>query len=95
MIDFVTTYLATAAANPRAGFAMLTPRFKAASRGFHGYRSFWGNVTSVRLHEVHADPATLMVSYEYSYRYRGEPRTDPVTLRLKYSRGTYLIAAEM
>jgi serine/threonine protein kinase len=99
MENFITGYLTTAAADPAAGYDMLTPEFQAASGGEAGYRSFWGRVTNVRDIEVQAnaaDPENLTVTYDYTYELQGEGRQDDhVVLRLVFENGRYLIADEL
>jgi hypothetical protein len=96
MTDFVETYIATAASDPRAAFDMLTPAFQEQSNGLTGYEAFWGDVRSAKLLDVSADPATLEVRYTYRYtKPPGPPKTDDVVLRLTYEDGTYLIDKEL
>ncbi len=98
MEAFVANYLATAPADPEAGFAMLTPEFQKASGGLEGYTSFWGEVSNTKLLEVSADaddPENLTVSYKYQFDLAGEgSKQDDVRLRLVLQDGRYLIAAE-
>jgi serine/threonine protein kinase len=96
MTDFVETYIATAASDPRAAFDMLTPAFQEQSNGLTGYEAFWGDVRSAKLLDVSADPDTLEVRYTYRYtKPPGPPKTDDVVLRLTYEDGTYLIDQEL
>lgn len=96
--SFVTDYLRTAAADPDAGFAMLTPSFQQASGGLSGYTDFWGQVTSVSdIEFTEVDPESLTVGYTYTYRTaNGRPTTGDVALELAYDPAAdrYLIADE-
>ena len=96
MEDFIADYLATAPADPEAGFAMLTPEFQAQSGGIEGYRGFWSTVESAEPLDVGADPESLTVQYtvEYTMREGGDTSTDDVSLALVYEDGTYRIAGE-
>ena len=96
MADFVRTYLDTVVEDPAAAFGMLTPRFQEASGGIGGYRGFWDKVKAVKLRDLQADPDTMLVDYEYTYRLRSAgKRTETVRLRLEYAHGTYRIADEV
>lgn len=94
--DFVTDYLETAASDPAAGFAMLTPAYQQESGGLSSYEGkFWGNVKRIRDVEVtEVDLDAMTVSYTYSYQLeQGGPRTEDVTLDLELQDdGTYLIS---
>ena len=95
MRRFVQDYLETAAADPRAAFAMLTPAFQGDSGGFDGYESFWGRVDGVSEVEVlAADPASLTVTYSYVRQVSGTSVQDTTTVRLTYADGVYLIDGE-
>lgn len=98
MSRFVTDYLETAATDPEAGFAMLTPSFQDASNGLSGYEGFWGEVKRVSdIEVVDADPDDLTVTYRYRYQLaQGPPIEDTPTLRLTFDEraGTYLIDGE-
>lgn len=93
--SFVTDYLQTAASDPEAGFAMLTPAYQQESGGLRGYEgNFWGNVEAVRDIDVTAvDLDDMTVSYRYTYDLAdGDTRSEPVTLRLQaQDDGTLLI----
>ncbi|KAA1376356.1 serine/threonine-protein kinase [Aeromicrobium fastidiosum] len=91
---FVADYLTTAASDPDTGFTLLTPAFQEESKGIKGYKGFWKDVTDVNVKQVEADPATLRVSYTYSYKKKDDPREDSVTLQLEKSGDTFLIAGE-
>ncbi|WP_139980668.1 serine/threonine-protein kinase [Nocardioides litoris] len=93
---FAENYVTTAAADPRAGFDLLTPDFQRASGGFAGYRDgFWGSVTDVRVQSVTADPEALTVTYTYSYDLEnGDSRTETVSLQLADEDGRLLIAGD-
>jgi hypothetical protein len=95
MAAFASSYVETAAADPRAGFAMLTPGYQAESGGLSGYRGFWGDVTSAKASHVSADPSSMQVSYDVRYKKgRGKGFTDYVELILEYDGTRYLIAGE-
>ncbi len=98
MEEFIEGYLAAAADDPGAGFAMLTPAFQEASGGLAGYTAFWDRVTNPRLIDVQAnadDPDNLTVTYNYTYNLRGEGKQqNQVNLRLVLEDGRYLIADE-
>lgn len=95
MAAFARTYVRTAAADPEAGFRLLTPAYQNASGGLPGYTSFWGSVVRVRsMQDVRADPEDLTVTYRYQYVLRrGGARTEDVSLRLEYRRdGSFRIS---
>jgi len=97
MQQFVEDYIATAAASPERGFALLTPQFQRESGGLSGYTNrFWGNVQDAQIQgTVTADPGTLEVGYTYRYRLADDStRTERVTLRLSFDPTTrrYLVA---
>ncbi|MFC5678763.1 serine/threonine-protein kinase [Aeromicrobium endophyticum] len=92
---FVADYLTTAPNDPDAGFAMLTPDFQKQSKGIKGYKGFWGRVSNLDVQQVSADPASLRVSYTYSYDLDGDSRSDAVTLQLEKSGDSFLIAGEV
>lgn len=98
MAAFVNDYVTTAAADNRAGFAMLTPEFQADSGGFSGYRGFWSQVAGIdEVEVVQTDVDDLSVRYTYTYRLGdGEEITETVSLRLDYDEADdrYLIAGE-
>lgn len=95
IIDFVTNYLATVTSDRQAAYAMLTPEFQAASRGFDGYQGFWGNIASATPSNVQVDVEQLTVSYDVRYRtVDGNTRDDSVTLQLQRTEAGYLIADE-
>lgn len=78
--QFATSYVETAADDPDAGFALLTPSYQARSPE---YADFWGTMTNPRVLNVSADPTDLTVTYTYKYDWPGEGnRTERVTLRL-------------
>ncbi|MET0821047.1 MAG: serine/threonine-protein kinase [Aeromicrobium sp.] len=92
---FVADYLTTAPNDPDAGFAMLTPEFQKKSKGIKGYKGFWSRVSNLDVKQVSADPASLRVSYTYSYELDGDSRSDAVTLQLEKSGDSFLIAGEV
>jgi serine/threonine protein kinase len=77
---FASTYVTTAADDPDAGFALLTPAYQARSPE---YADFWGGVTNPEILTVKADPAEMTVTYTYKYEYPGSGNhTERVTLFL-------------
>ena len=93
--NFATDYLTTAAADPRAGYAMLTPAFQAESGGLPGYEGFWGRVSNVRVDDVQADPEALTVRYTYTYDLAAAGvQTDTVELQLVQGDDGDLLIAE-
>jgi hypothetical protein len=92
--DFVKTYLATAPTDQARAFAMLTPRYQAASGGLDGYRSFWTQVDRIDtigpIQVVSGQRPTATYDYTYSRR-NGPATTETVTLYLVPSNGSYLI----
>jgi hypothetical protein len=95
--SFATDYLTTAADDPQAGYAMLTPEFQAESGGLPGYEGFWGRVSNVRIDDVQADVAALTVTYTYTYDLAASGvQTDTVELQLVQGEaGGYLIAEDL
>ncbi len=92
MKQFVTTYLATVTSDDHATFRMLTPAFRAASGGFHGYDRFWSTIASATPSNMVADPAGLTVTYDVAYvKVAGGHSTDHRTLHLVKSGSSYLI----
>ncbi|QGG40656.1 serine/threonine-protein kinase [Aeromicrobium yanjiei] len=92
MEGFAADYLSTASNDPDAGFTMLTPGYQRASNGIEGYKGFWEDVADLSVERVSADPASLRVSYTYSYDFKGDRRTEAVTLQLEKSGDSFLIA---
>ncbi|MDQ4053096.1 MAG: serine/threonine protein kinase [Actinomycetota bacterium] len=94
---FATDYLTTAAADPQAGYRMLTPEFQAESGGLPGYEGFWGRVSNVRIDDIQADVAALTVTYTYTYDLAASGvQTDTVELQLVQGEdGGYLIAEDL
>ena len=94
MESFVEEYLTTAADDPEAGFALLTPSYQAESNGLPGYEGFWGNVVNVRVESTEANVDDLTVTYTYTYSFRGSgTRTDTVRMQLEQADdGGYLVA---
>ena len=93
--EFATSYVQTAAADPEAGFELLTPPYQEASRGLEGYTGFWGGVREVTGFSIRgSDAGAGTVTYEYSYVLRnGQRRTDVVELTLEQQQdGSLLIA---
>lgn len=91
---FVADYLTTASNDPDTGFTMLTPAFQRESEGIEGYKGFWGDVKDLNVEQVSADPRGLKVSYTYSYDFKGDRRSDAVTLQLEQSGDSFLISGE-
>ena len=78
--EFALSYVSTAAGDPDAGFAMLTPDYQARSPE---YVDFWGSVTNPEILNVKADPDGLTVTYTYKYDFAGSgSQTERVTLFL-------------
>ncbi|MEZ0581358.1 serine/threonine-protein kinase [Nocardioides sp. MH1] len=78
--DFASTYVSTAADDPSAGFAMLTPSYQDRSPD---YTSFWGSVRNPEIIDISADPEDLTVTYTYRYELQHEGRREEtVTLHL-------------
>ena len=78
--SFAASYVDTAAADPDAGFAMLTADYQARSPE---YSDFWGSVKNPKLLDVSADPADMTVTYTYRYQQKGVgKREETVTLHL-------------
>ena len=93
--EFAASYVTTAAEDPEAGFALLTPAFQEESSGLEGYTGFWGSVREVSsFTPVGADPRAGTVTYEYSYVLRnGTRRTETIELTLEQQEdGALLIA---
>lgn len=77
---FAATYVSTAADDPDAGFALLTPDYQARSPE---YAAFWGSVKKPEITDISADPADLTVTYTYRYQQKHEgKREETVTLHL-------------
>ena len=78
--EFASSYVSTAADDPDAGFAMLTPDYQARSPE---YVDFWGSVSNPEILNVKADPDGLTVTYTYKYDFAGSgSQTERVTLFL-------------
>lgn len=78
--SFATSYVETAADDPNAGFALLTPGYQNRSPE---YADFWGPMSNPEILEIEADPAALTVTYTYNYDYPGSGnQTERVTLFL-------------
>ncbi|WP_231123803.1 hypothetical protein [Nocardioides sambongensis] len=81
--EFARTYVATASADPDAGFDYLTEEYQAASPD---YRQFWGSIKNPRISEVSGDPDAMTATYTYSYSQPGQGRrSEVVTLNLVQS----------
>lgn len=90
MEEFARSYIATADADPDAGFAMLTPTYQGASPR---YADFWGPMRDPRVLDISADPDAMTVTYTYSYAFPRKGRlTETVTLRLEQDGDRLLIA---
>ncbi|HWJ68408.1 MAG TPA: serine/threonine-protein kinase [Nocardioides sp.] len=88
--QFARSYVETADGDPAAGFAMLTPSYQRESTG---YDDFWGPMRDPEILDLSADPATMTVTYTYSYVLPQEGRrTETVTLQLVDDGGTLLIS---
>ena len=71
--SFASTYVSTAADDPDAGFALLTPDYQARSPE---YADFWGSVSNPEILDVTADPEELTVTYTYKYDFAGSGKPD-------------------
>jgi hypothetical protein len=78
--SLASTYVTTAADDPDAGFALLTPAYQERSPE---YADFWGRLSNPRMIDVESDPAEMTVTYTYRYNFQGEGNvTERVTLFL-------------
>ncbi|WP_188111450.1 serine/threonine-protein kinase [Nocardioides antri] len=78
--EFASSYVTTAASDPDAGFALLTPAYQARSTE---YADFWGPVSNPEVLDVSADADAMTVTYTYQYDFPGSGnRTEQVTLFL-------------
>ncbi|WP_183095833.1 serine/threonine-protein kinase [Nocardioides stalactiti] len=86
---FATTYVETAADDPAAGFALLTPSYQQRSPG---YAEFWGTIKKPEILDVSADPAGMTVTYTYRYQQKKVGnREETVTLRVVREGDGFLI----
>jgi len=96
MEQFAQDYVRTAATDPAAGFALLTPEYGAESGGLQGYEAFWGTVSNPRIQAIEADasdPGNLTVTYTYRYNRQGQGVLEErVTLLLVLEDDGYRIA---
>ena len=77
---FAENYVRTAADDPDAGFAMLTPSYQESS---DQYADFWGPMRDPEILEISSDPAAMTVTYTYRYTMPATgSRTEKVTLEL-------------
>lgn len=83
--EFAADYVQTAASDPAAGYAMLTPAYQRASGRLQGYTGFWGSVREVRDFTMRgADPVAGTATYTYTYRRAGTGTvTETVELTLQ------------
>lgn len=96
MEQFVTNYLSTVTSDRHAAWAMLTPAYQRASGGFAGYQGFWRTIDSATVRSIHADPASLQVTYDVDYlRANGSRTSELVTLQLVRHGSSYLIANQL
>lgn len=78
--SFASTYVTTAAQDPDAGFALLTPAYQERSPE---YADFWGTMSNPKMLDVSADPAAMTVTYTYQYDWPADGNiTETVTLQL-------------
>lgn len=90
MEEFGGSYPEIASGDTRAGFALLTPAYQAASPK---YDDFWGSVSNVDVQAVQADPEAMTVTYTYSYDHTEMGRvTETILLRLEGTDGAYKIS---
>ena len=95
MEGFAENYLATVTSEPRTTWEQLTPAFQEQSGGFAGYSSYWSTIAEVEVLDISADPEAGTVTYSVEYtRQNGSTVTDVVTLELRESGDSYLIAGE-
>jgi eukaryotic-like serine/threonine-protein kinase len=88
--EFASSYVSTAADDPDAGFALLTPDYQARSPE---YADFWGSVSNPEILNVKADPEDMTVTYTYEYDLAGSgSQTERVTLFLVQDGDELLIA---
>lgn len=86
---FAENYVRTAADDPDAGFAMLTPAYQESS---DQYADFWGPMRDPEILEISSDPAAMTVTYTYRYTMPSTgSRTETVTLELVREGGELLI----
>lgn len=94
MEAFIRRYVSTVAADPAAGWTMLTPKFQRESGGFARYNRFWSPATHGRVLDISADPGALTVSYHVVFdNFHNGP--GPTVLKLVHRHGRYLIDGEM
>jgi eukaryotic-like serine/threonine-protein kinase len=92
MEQFITNYLSTVTSDRHAAWAMLTPSYQRASGGFGGYQGFWRTIDSATVRSIHADPASLRVTYDVDYlKADGSSTSELVTLQLVRHGSSYLI----
>lgn len=96
MRTFVERYIATALTDPATSWRELTPRFQARVGSYSSYAGFWDTIESATLRDVHADPATMVVSYVITWDPKGPGGTEDetVVLDLVQDNGQLLIDRE-
>ncbi|MGD9958958.1 serine/threonine-protein kinase [Nocardioides sp.] len=97
MQDFVRTYVATATTDQQASWQMLTPSFQDESGNFGQYQKGWRSRPVAEVSNIVADPETLTVRYDVTYRDAQGNKLfdDSPTLQLVLRDGTYLIDGEV
>ncbi len=83
--EFAADYVRTAAADPDAGYAMLTPAYQRESGRLRGYTGFWGSVREVSDFTMEgADPGAGTATYTYTYTRAGSGTvTETIELTLQ------------
>ena len=71
--EFASSYVSTAADDPDAGFALLTPDYQARSPE---YADFWGSVSNPEILNVKADPEETDGHLHVQVRLRGLGQPD-------------------
>ncbi len=95
MDAFITSYLSTVTADPRAAFEQLTPGFQTRSGGFGGYMGWWGKVRSATVTGIESNPSDLTVAYSVDYVLKSGARSsDRIRLQLQRVDDQLRIAGE-
>lgn len=95
MNAWVRNYLATVTSDTKSAWEMLTPAFQKVSRNYGSYQRFWNTIASAEVADISADATAKTVTYTVDYvRTDGSRVSDTVTLRLRRSGDSWLIAGE-